>query len=105
MKRWMQRNIVALLVVGALSLGLVGPAAAQVQVGDGLVNVQVGDITILQDVNIGVAALIVATICDLQVGPINVLARSVDRTSIASPTQCFVLDSGGAQFPIIITQN
>ena len=35
MKR-MQRNIVALLVVGALSLGLVGPVAAQVQ--DGLVN-------------------------------------------------------------------
>ena len=44
MKRWMQRNMVALVVAGALSLGLVGPAAAQVNVGDGLVNVQIGNV-------------------------------------------------------------
>ena len=104
MKRWMQRNMVALVVAGALSLGLVGPAAAQVNVGDGLVNVQVGNIILLQDVNIGVAALVVATICDLQVGPVNVLARSVDRTGVASGPQCSVSDSN-FDFPITITQN
>ena len=96
--------MVALVVAGALSLGLVGPAAAQVNVGDGLVNVQVGDIILLQDVNIGIAALVVATICDVQVGPINVLARSVDRTGVASAPPCDVSD-GTNSFPIIITQN
>jgi hypothetical protein len=102
MKRWMQRDIVALLVVGALSLGLVGPVAAQVVVGDGLVNVQVGNVTILEDVNIGVAALIVATICDLQVGPINVLARSVDRGE-RGPFSCNAVTTDA---PVItVTQN
>jgi hypothetical protein len=37
--QWMQRSIVAILVAGALSLGLAGPAAAQPVEQDGLVNV------------------------------------------------------------------
>jgi hypothetical protein len=43
-KKWMQRNIAALVVARALSLGLVGPTAVQVQNQDGLVNVAVGDL-------------------------------------------------------------
>jgi hypothetical protein len=97
--KWMQRNIVALLVAGALSLGLAGSAAAQVQ--DGLVNVMVGDVTILQDVNIGVAALVVATICDVKVGPVAILGRAVDLSG-APETVCTVDTS---RTPIIITQN
>jgi hypothetical protein len=64
--KWMQRSIVALLVAGALSLGLTGPAAGQVE-QDGLVNVNVGDIT-FEDINIGVAAQIVASACGIKVG-------------------------------------
>lgn len=72
--KWMQRSIVALLVAGALSLGLAGPAAAQ---QDGLVNVVVlldnvtilEDVTILENVNVAVAAQVVAAICDLQGRP------------------------------------
>jgi hypothetical protein len=41
--KWIQRSIVALLVAGALSLGLAGPAAAQPINQDGLVNVFMGD--------------------------------------------------------------
>src|SRR5688572_3909251 len=52
----MRRNIVTLLAAGTLSLGLAGPATAQIAVQDGLVNVAIGDISILNDARIGVAA-------------------------------------------------
>ena len=81
--KWMQRNLVALGVAGALSLGLVGPAAAQVQVGDGLVNVQVGNVTVSPNVAIVDAANDVIDLCDLDARVfVAVLARiaTVDRT-------------------------
>jgi hypothetical protein len=77
--KWMQRSIVALLVAWTLSLGLAGPAAAQLTIQDGLVNVTVGDITILEEVNVAVAAKVVAAICGVKVGPVAVLGRAVDR--------------------------
>jgi hypothetical protein len=98
--RWVQRSIGALLVAGSLSLGFVGPATAQVQIPDGLVNVTVGDVTILEDVNISVAARVVALICGLQVGPLNVLGRSVDLGAPSEPS-CTVDDG----VPITIIQN
>jgi hypothetical protein len=79
--KWMQRSILGLLVAGALSLGLTGPAAAQT-IQDGLVNVRVGDVTILEDVNIGVAAQAVANLCNIKVGPVAVLGVAVDRTGV-----------------------
>jgi hypothetical protein len=99
MKRWMQRNIVALVVAGALSVGLAGPAAAQVQIGDGLVNVQIGDITILEDVRVGVAAQIAAEICGVKVGPVVLLATDVDVNGDRE-TICKT-----AQGPVRIVQN
>jgi hypothetical protein len=51
-----------MLVVGA---GL--PAQAQVEVGDGLVNIVIGDVTILEDVNVAVAANIAAQVCGIVV--------------------------------------
>ena len=95
--KWMQRSIVALLVAGALSLGLAGPAAAQEQ--DGLVNVNVGDVTVLQDVDIGVAAQLAAEICGFKVGPVAVLGVAVDRSGNAE-TVCET-DQGD----VTITQN
>jgi hypothetical protein len=95
--KWMQRNIAALVVAGALSVGLAGPAAAQVQ--DGLVNVAVGDVTILEDVNIGIAAQVAANICNVAVGPVAVLARQVDRTGVEQNV------CTSANGPVNITQN
>lgn len=74
----------ALLATGTLSLGLAGPASAQIAVQDGLVNVAVGDVTILEDVNVGVAAVVAANICDVRVGPVAVLGRAVDRSGETS---------------------
>jgi hypothetical protein len=95
----MQRSIVALLVAGALPLGLAGPAAAQVQVQDGLVNLAVGDVTILEDVRVGIAALIAANICGVKVGPVALLGRAVD---LSGETQTVCTTDEG---PVIIEWN
>jgi len=74
-----QKKLVVLLVVGILLVGIMVPFAFAQQQQDGLINVAIGDITV-EDVNVGVAAVVAATICDLDVGPIAVLGRAVDRS-------------------------
>jgi hypothetical protein len=100
--KWMRRSIVALLVAWTLSLGLAGPATAQIQIGDGLVNVMVGNITILEEVNIAVAAKVVAAICDVNVGPVVVLGRAIDNSVDNEDEVCTVDDT---ETPITILQN
>jgi hypothetical protein len=69
----------ALLLVGPLALGLARPASAQTTgFGDGLVTVQIGNITILKNAQIGVAADIADQICGLSVSNVAVLAEQVD---------------------------
>jgi len=74
-------------------------AAPPVVLQDGLVNVAVGDVTILQDVNIGVAAQVAANICGVKVGPVAVLGRTVDRSG-ATQTVCTT-----PQGPVTLQQN
>jgi hypothetical protein len=77
----MSRSIVTAFAGAALVAATAGPAAAQPnQNQDGLVNVAVGDVTILQDVNIGVAAQVAAAICGVNVGPVAVHGRAVDSS-------------------------
>jgi hypothetical protein len=63
----------------ATSAMLFVPASAAQQQQDGLVNVAIGDIT-LEDINVGVAANVAATVCGVKVGPVVVLATRVDTT-------------------------
>ncbi len=63
------------------------PAASAQTTQNGLVNVNVGDVTILEDVNIGVAAQVAANICGVKVGPVAVLGQAVDRSG-ATRTVC-----------------
>jgi hypothetical protein len=73
------RRTVATVFAGtALAVGVATPAAAQQQ--DGLVNVNVGDITTAVDVTVAGAALVAANVCGLDVGPIAVLGEAVDLT-------------------------
>jgi hypothetical protein len=89
-----------LVAASALTLTAVlgAPAEAQVE-QDGLVNVNVGDVTIAEDVNVGVAALIAAQVCGVDVGPIAVLGRAVDRSG-ATRTVC-----ESDQGPVTLSQN
>jgi hypothetical protein len=97
------RNILRVGGVAAASTMLCvtafgGPAEAQVE-QDGLVNVNVGDVTILEDVRVAVAANVVAQICGLKVGPVAVLGQAVDATGTTN-TVC-TADTA----PITIDQN
>ena len=83
-----------MLFVGAFG----APAQAQVT-QDGLVNVNVGDVTVLENVDIGVAAQLAAQVCGVKVGPVAVLGRAVDR----SGTTRTVCESD--QGDVTITQN
>lgn len=98
MTNYARMTIVSLFAGAALTLGVTGPASAQVE-QDGLVNVNVGDVTILEDVNIGVAAQVAAQICGVKVGPVAVLGTVVDRSG-ETRTVC-TSDQG----PITLEQN
>lgn len=82
----------------AILLTPASPAAAQTTVGDGLVNVAVGDITIARNVDVGVAAQVAAQVCGLKVGPVAILARQVDRSGTTT-TVC-----QSPQGPVTISQ-
>ena len=94
-----RKLVSALAIGGALALPAAAAGAANNQNQDGLVNVAVGDVTILEDVNIGVAAQVAAALCDVKVGPVAVLAHQVDATGVDA-TACEA-ENG----PITLTQN
>lgn len=86
------------LFVGAT----VAPAEAVRQ--DGLVNVNVGDVTILEDVNVGVIANVVANVCDaVDVGPVaaGVLGRA---TAVDNSGRDQTVCMAGTD-PVTLTQN
>ena len=95
-----KKSIVTLFAGAAMVTAGAAPAsAAPNQTQDGLVNVAVGDVTILQDVNVGVAAQIAANVCGVAVGPVAVLGRAVDRSG--STTTVCDTPTG----PVTISQN
>ncbi len=75
---WARKAVVPVFA-GAAIVAAATPAAAQ-PVQDGLINVAVGDVTIAEDVNIGVAAQVAANVCGVKVGPFAVLGTAVDRS-------------------------
>jgi hypothetical protein len=74
-----------------------GPGGPNSARQSGLVNVALGDVTLLQNVNVGVAAQAVANICGVKVGPIAALANQLNAGE-ATTTIC---EAGGAPVRII----
>jgi hypothetical protein len=87
----------ATLLSARLSGGVAAPAMAQ---QNGLVNVDVGNVTILKNVGVGLAANVAATICGVKVGPIAILATQVDATG-TSAVVCDA-DAGPAVSNVVI---
>ncbi len=98
MNRSARTAAASIFAAAALTVGAAMPASAAPN-QDGLVNVAIGDITILEDVTVGVAAQVVAQVCGVKVGPVAVLGRAVDRSGEAQ-TVC-TTDQG----PVTINQN
>jgi hypothetical protein len=85
--RTLTKKIAGALLGGATTVAVaVGPAEAQTK-QDGLVNVAVGDVTILQDVNIAAAVDVVAQLCGIDldvlanVALLSAAPTAVDNTS------------------------
>jgi hypothetical protein len=79
-----KRMFAALTASALLAGSAAGPAAAATTTQDGLVNVNVGNVNIARDVNVGVAANVAANVCGVNVGPVVVLAQQVDATGTAA---------------------
>jgi hypothetical protein len=89
---------ISIAIGAAVMFSPASSVAAQTSVGDGLVNVAVGDVNIARNVDVAVAAEVVAQVCGLEVGPINVLATQVDLGG--APLTVCDADQG----PVRITQ-
>ena len=83
-----RKVVAAVLASVSLAASIGTPAAvAQPPQQNGLINVSVGDIT-LQDINVGVAAQVVAGVCGINVGPVAVLATQVVRNGGTATGEC-----------------
>ena len=92
------RRLVAVpMLAGAIA---VGATACEPTIQDGLVNVRIGDVTILQDVNVAVAADVVAQICGVSVNAAVTLISAVDQDS-QPVTFCRLAN----EFPVVVEQN
>jgi hypothetical protein len=92
-----RRLLASLFATMLVAVGALAPSAGA-QVQNGLVNVAIGDVNILNNADIGVAAQVAANLCGLKVGPVAVLGTAVDRSGDAR-TVCTT-----NQGPIRITQ-
>ena len=82
-----------------------GNGGGNQQDADGLVNVQVGDVTLLENVAIGLAAAAVANLCPtLNVSNLAVLANEIDQQGGKSDALCKG-DAGAATGPVRIIDN
>lgn len=99
MASYARRTVITLFTGTAIAVAAAGPAsAANNQAQNGLVNVAVGDVTVLQNVHIGIAAQVAAAVCGLKVGPVAVLGTAVDASG-ATSTVCTI-----PQGPVTIQQ-
>jgi len=94
----MRKLLVTLSSSALMFAGVAGTASAQAVNQDGLVNVNVGDVTILEDVGIGVAANVAANICGVQVNA-AVIAEQVVRNN----EPLAVCETGEQNAPVTIT--
>ena len=82
----------ALFATALLGVGLALPAsAANNSNQSGLVNVSLGDVSVLDNANVGVAANVAAAVCGVNVGPVAVLAANTATTG-TQHTVCTIGD-------------
>jgi hypothetical protein len=101
--KMIRMSIAAVLTSGLAVATTMAPAEAANQ-QDGLVNVNVGDVTVLQDVNVAVIANVVANVCDaVDVGPIAAGVLGKARATDASGRDKTICMAGTD--PVTLTQN
>ncbi len=100
MTSMMKRAAAGAVIGGSLMFTGMGvaQAAPDIVTQDGLVNLDIGDVTVLQDVDVAVVAQVVAQVCDVDV----TAAVLGEVNSTGEPkTICTIPNLG----PITVTQN
>jgi hypothetical protein len=95
----LRKKFLAVCTATTLAFGVAAAPAAQAQ-QEGLVNVNIGDVTVLQNVGVGVAANVAAQICGVQVNA-AVIARQVVRNN--QPFGVCDIGDQNAAAPVTIT--
>jgi hypothetical protein len=81
----MRKMMASLFASAMLFAGLAGSASAQEQ--DGLVNVNIGDVTLTDTID--AAVLVAANVCpNVNVGAVAILAERVDAGNVRQVTLC-----------------
>ena len=94
-----KKTCAALFATALLGVGIAAPAgAANNSNQSGLVNVSVGDVSLLNNARIGVAANVAASVCGVAVGPVALLAANTALTGTTNT----VCDT--ATGPVTLTQ-
>jgi hypothetical protein len=94
-----RQSVAGFFAAAFLAVGV--PAFGQIVSQDGLVNVAIGDVTILEDVNIALAARVAANVCGVTIQNVAVLAQQVDQ----SGTTRTVCEARAGRGPVTISQN
>jgi hypothetical protein len=84
------RRLIASLATAAMLFApmVAGPSAALAATQDGLVNVYVNDVEVAKDVNVGVVAEVVASVCATVNADVAALASQVDQTDAPQMFNC-----------------
>lgn len=99
----MQKILTVLALGGILAFGT--PDAVQAQEQDGLVNINIGDITI-EDINIAVAAQIIANVCaNVDVDAALALLGAIDDSPTGTTEQVCRIGRRGQGPELTVTQN
>lgn len=72
---------------------------------DGLVNVNVGDVTILEDVDVAAVVGIAADVCGVNVGPVAAAVLGEATAVDASGRDRVICEAAGTGEPVTIEQN
>lgn len=93
----------SLLMMGAVAMP--AEAARNATFQDGLVNVNVGDVTILEDVNVAAVVGIAANVCGVNVGPVAAAVLGEATAVDASGRDRVICEAAGTGAPVTIEQN
>ncbi|NWL12308.1 hypothetical protein DM793_13585 [Paenarthrobacter nitroguajacolicus] len=93
----------SLFIIGAVAVP--SQAARNTTFQDGLVNVNVGDVTILEDVNVAAVVGIAANVCGVNVGPVAAAVLGEATAVDASGRDRTICESAATGEPLTITQN
>lgn len=103
MRRITTAAVGSLFLIGAVAVP--SQAVRNTTFQDGLVNVNVGDVNVLNDVDVAAVVGIAANICGVDVGPIAAGVLGQARAVDASGRDRTICNAAGTGLPVTITQN